>query len=223
MNIQKLKESGLNIFSSTEIKKLPNEILENFNAQKISFSNDDTLCVVGSGGRELWQKLIHPLDEMKDPFDRYTITQLKKLDPTGKIIFPHPSWNIPLQKICRILHISKQSPIGIDIHREFGLWFSIRGVFITTKKGITQGNDDFLSPCETCETKNCISACPANAIPLSNNSNNQELCNTYQLIENSNCENLCLARRACPFQNIHQYTPEQTSYHIRSRNLIHHK
>ena len=119
MNIKKLKKSGLNIFASIEIEKLPRDILDIFHTQNIKYSKDDTLCLVGSGGQKLWEKLNHPLNENQHPIDKYTIEQMKVFDPNIQIIFPHPTFNIPLQKISRFLNISRQSLIGIDIHRQF--------------------------------------------------------------------------------------------------------
>jgi len=222
LNIKKLAESGLNIFAAIEIEKLPIKILDIFNAQNIKYTSDDILCIVGSGGQNFWEKLNHPLDETKHPIDKYTFEQIKKLDPNCKIIFPNQTLNIPLQRISRFLNISRPTILGIDIHKEFGLWFSFRGVFLTTKKISTNENEEFNSPCETCKTKDCISTCPANAI--SNSTLFKiDLCMDHQNLNNSSCENHCLARLACPYQNIHQYKPEQTLYHIKSRKLIYHK
>ena len=220
MNITLLKNIGLNIVASIEMTKLPADILNVFDTQNIPYSDQDILYIVGHGGRDLWENLTHPLDNNLHHFDNFTIEQMKTLDPHQQVIFPHPTWNIPLQKIGRLLNISKQSLLGIDINKEFGLWFAYRGVFLSKIKIKTEQYEDFNLPCEACVTKPCISACPASAVTLNGNSFKSKDCIDHQLKDNSNCEDRCLARLACPFQNKHQYKQEQIVYHIKSRTHL---
>ena len=57
MNTHHLKRFGLNIFAAVEVKKLPTDILDMFSKQNIPFTEQDTLCIIGNGGGDLWEQL----------------------------------------------------------------------------------------------------------------------------------------------------------------------
>ncbi|MDD4976305.1 MAG: hypothetical protein PHY93_18245 [Bacteriovorax sp.] len=214
MKTENLLNSGLNIFAAVEVSKLPKDILEIFTAQKIPYADNDTLCLIGHGGRDLWDHLTHPLNEKIHPIDNYSIKAMQKLGANIQILFPHQEWNIPLQRIGRFLNISRQSLLGIDINKDFGLWFAFRGAFLTREKIKEFKYESFISPCESCETKDCISACPAAAIALSGESLKLGSCANHRTLKDSSCADRCLARLACPYQREHQYKLEQIQYHM---------
>jgi epoxyqueuosine reductase len=214
LNTEILKKLGLNIFASVEVSQLPNDILEILTAQNIPYEAEDTLCIIGNGGRDLWEHLTHPLNEMLHPIDNFSIETMKKLEDNIQIIFPHPQWNIPLQRIARFLNISRPSLLGLDINKDFGLWFAFRGAFLTKIKIGEMKYENFNSPCETCETKPCISACPSKAIATKGESFKLNLCADHRLKIASSCADRCLARIACPYQEQHQYKIQQIQYHM---------
>lgn len=184
MNPDHLPHLGLNIFATTEVSKLPQDILDILTSQNIPFSDDDTLGIIGHGGKALWEHLPHPLNRALDPIDNFSINEMKKLEDNIQILFPHPQWTIPLQRIGRFLNISRPSLLGLDIHKDFGLWFAFRGAFLTKNKIRTPLPESFNSPCEACQTTPCLNGEPANT-----------------------------ARLLCPYQKEHQYRPEQIQYH----------
>ena len=217
----KLKKIGLNIIASTEIINLPKEILDILQEQNIPFTSDDTLCIVANGGKELWNHLPHPLDESINPIDQFSIQQMKILDPDMRIIFPHNEWNIPLQRIGRFLNISRPSLLGIDINQDYGLWFAFRGAFLTKNNLINKNHNTFVSACETCIDKPCVSSCPASAIIPEKNSFKLNICADYRLKPISSCADRCLARLACPYHNEHQYNLLQIKYHMTRKIHLH--
>lgn len=188
MNTDILENLGLNIFAAVQTSKLPNDILDFFIDQNIPFDQWDTLCMIGHGGTKLWNHLPHPLVKEKDPIDHFCIEQMKKLDEQALILFPNSDLNIPLQRIGRFLNIGRPTPMGIDIHKDFGLWFAYRGVFLTRLKIDKSIPEDFISPCEGCETKACLNA---SALGV----------------------DVYLGRNACPFKTEHRYGAEQLEYH----------
>ncbi|MBC7537965.1 MAG: hypothetical protein H7281_04040 [Bacteriovorax sp.] len=214
MKIEILKHSGLNIFAAVEVSKLPVDILDILKAQNIPHEAQDTLCIIGSGGRDLWKHLTHPLNEILHPIDNFSIETMKKLEDNIQILFPHPQWNIPLQRIGRFLNISRASLLGLDINKDYGPWFAFRGAFLTKTKIGEMKYENFNSPCETCETKPCISACPTNAVAKIGESFKLNLCADHRLKLASSCADRCLARLACPYQDQHKYKLEQIQYHM---------
>lgn len=223
--INKLASLGLNLFSCVKVDLLPKDILTLFDLQKISYDKNDTLCVLAHGGKTLWKNLPHPLIEENHPIDRFSIEQMKLfaknyLEDDIQILFPHSEYTIPLQRLGRFMNLSRSSLLGLDINKEYGVWFAFRGAFLTSVKIPEQKMKDFSSPCESCPDQPCINACPATAV-LKNAQFNISQCATYRLSDNSKCKNSCLSRLSCPYKSEHQYESEQIHYHMsRTQHLL---
>ncbi|MDO9181179.1 MAG: hypothetical protein Q7U04_02165 [Bacteriovorax sp.] len=213
MKTKFLKKIGMNIFTSIKVSNLSQEILDIFKAQKIPYSLEDTLCILANGGKKFWEQLPHPLDKAMNPIDQFSLKQIVKIDRNAQILFPHSKWNIPLQKIGRLLNISRPSLLGIDINQNFGLWFAFRGAYFTKEIIDETKYQSFESPCNSCLEKPCQKACPASAISTCAESFILRRCLEYQTLTQSSCSDRCLARLSCPYQNQHQYTIEQIRYH----------
>lgn len=187
--IQALNDSGLNIFASASVADLPSDLFNFTDEQKTK-----TLCLIGNGGKSLWEKLPHPLDVKTHPIDHYTKIQMinvaKSIESEIEILFPNDSYTLPLQKLGRTLNLCTQSPIGLDIHPFFGLWFAFRGVFLVSNMH-SPTLDKSVMPCDSCVDKPCLQI-----------------------------SNIALARTKCPIGNDHQYIEEQIKYHQSALDLI---
>lgn len=182
---------GLNIFLSIKVSELPQDFFPFTPEQK-----NKTLCLVGHGGKSLWEELTPPLDVQFHPFDRYTIYQMQLfaknfLNDDCEILFPNDSYTLPLQKLGRFLNLCTQSPIGLDISHEFGLWFSFRGVFLTSKNILTENPQTPPSICDHCTTRPCLKI-----------------------------SDIALARLSCPIKKEHQYSKEQLEFHHNALSII---
>lgn len=180
----KWSDLGLNIFLSVKVSEIPDDFFPFTPEQK-----NKTLCLLGHGGKSLWKKLPRPLDINQHPFDQYTINQINFftksfLQGDCEILFPNPSYELPLQKIGRLLNLCSQSPIGLDICEEFGLWFAFRGVFLTSQNVITKKISAPPSLCTSCKDRPCLTKTDFN-----------------------------LARLSCPIKREHQYSKEQIDFH----------
>jgi hypothetical protein len=204
---QTLARHGLNIFAAARVHRLPLEILGD-----IPNHPDQTLCLVGNGGRALWEKLPRPVRAEDHPIDRYTLHHLAELgDSTMQIIYPDSKWLIPLQKLGRILNVARPSLLGLDINETFGPWFAYRAVFLTSQRIPETAHAEFTSPCESCADKPCLSACPSGAVgqPF-----DVKKCGDFRFSRNSPCADRCLARMRCPAEAEHRYSLEQIQYHM---------
>lgn len=187
--IESLKAIGLNIFLSTKISDMPENYFNFSNEQ-----NNKYLCLIGNGGGKLWKNI--PDLSIENPIDTFTIDQMNKfakqnLSDEIEIIFPNDKYILPLQKIARFLNFSNQSPIGIDISNEFGLWFAFRGAFLTSCHLLHHSFTPSPSPCETCLEKPCLR-------------------------EKSSFN----ARLMCPYKSEYQYSIEQLTYHQNIKNNL---
>lgn len=213
------RDSGINIFGATLVKDLDGPLIEIIEKHIVKTANDDVICLIASGGRELWKHLKHPLEISQNPIEKYSIELIKNFDPNAVILFPNEDFHFPLQKLGRLLNLSTPSPLGLDLNVEYGIWFAFRGAFITKKKVDLTTPLNAISPCENCSEKPCIKNCPAKATK-SNTAFNVNKCNDYRVSAESICADKCLARLSCPYKIEHQYSAEQTKYHMNSSSEL---
>ena len=187
--IHLLKESGLNIFLSEKVSSLPENIFNFSKEQK-----NKMLCLIGHGGKKLWENI--PDHNIENPIDNFSLKKMHEfasvsLDGDIEILFPDDRFILPLQKLSRVFNFSTQSPLGMDISRDYGLWFAVRGVFLTKAKIPLLSAPLQGFPCDDCHTKPCLKAATIDE-----------------------------GRLVCPIKIEHQYSPEQLKYHHKAlKNL----
>lgn len=213
------RDSGINLFASAKVQNIDPIFHQFLNSQKIKINPDDVICLIASGGRELWKHLNHPLEIANNPIEKYSIELINKFDPNAVILFPNDQFHFPLQKLGRALNLSTASPLGLDLNADYGAWFAFRGAFLTNKKVDLSMPPAALSPCESCSEKPCIKTCPAEAIKH-NSPFNVNKCSEYRFIKKSMCGDVCLARLSCPYKKEHQYSEEQINYHMSSNPAL---
>ncbi|MEM7068120.1 MAG: ferredoxin [Pseudomonadota bacterium] len=185
--------------------------------------------LIGSHGQELWEHFSGSSefsDEFENPLDRWTIRVLGDLTvELGCEVF-HPSlkpyW--PFQRIAESVTKAQQSPLGIFIHPEFGLWHGLRGLLVFSPnhefsnhvKSMSAPVQEPIHPCDVCEGKPCLTACPAAA--FKNDTLDVASCFSHLDSNNSpDCMSLgCQARDACPVGQEFRYTTEQIQFHMKS-------
>ena len=183
-------DPGLNIFLSVRVCDLPPDLFLFTPDQK-----NKTLCLVASGGKFLWDNLAHPIKLENNPFDQYSINKIETfakdyLNNDYEILYPNDNYTLPLQKIGRFLNLCSQSPIGLDISEEFGLWFAFRGVFLTSENISPRKIKFAPSVCNSCVERPCL-----------------------QFLD------LGMARLNCPVKIEHQYNIEQIIFHKNALSL----
>lgn len=178
---------GLNIFLSVKVSEIPQELYSFTPEQK-----KKNLCLIGHGGKYLWEQMRPTFDSNQHPFDQYTINQIQLFTKDSikgdcEILFPNNAYRLPLQKIGRFLNFCTQSPIGLDISEEFGLWFAFRGVFLTSENITTAKLSAAPEICINCLDRPCLKSA-----------------------------SIDLARLSCPIKTEHQYSKDQREYHNNS-------
>jgi len=212
------KELGLNLFLSSSLDKIraDQNLSPHFNHP--TFSAYKNLVLIGSGGSYFYdhftKKFGDSLNKATHPFDTYSIKCIRDVDPDALILYPNHEYLPPLQKLGRFFHLSHPSPLGIDISNEFGLWFSYRGLFLTNQDVLEYRFEKKSSPCESCESLDCVKACPALAVSSKLDFKLND-CFTYRLSAHSTCESNCLSRLACPYKKEWQYSLSQINYHMK--------
>jgi ferredoxin len=154
-----------------------------------------------------------------DVLDRWTHRVLKSVaEDVGALpLFPFdgPPW-WPFQKWALKAEALFPSPIGILIHPEWGLWHSWRGALAFQEPLEAPVATAGVSPCEGCDAKPCLTACPAYAITAAGYDATKCL-GFLDAIEDESCMAVgCMARHACPVGIEYRYRSERVIFHMNS-------
>ena len=126
-----------------------------------------TVILVGNVGSELWDMSGAEIAALRDPdpLDRWTRRIIEPIASSvdGLALFPFagpPYW--PFQRWAQRAEGVRSSPIGIQIHPEFGLWHAYRAAILLRGR-ITLPRPEQAHPCDTCVDRPCLTHCPVNA------------------------------------------------------------
>ena len=184
----------------------------------------DARCValLGMVGSAQWPGFVKSAeahDGGADPLDRWSQRIVGALaDELGaQALYPFggpPHW--PFQRWAQRAEPMHVSPLGLLIHPTYGLWRGYRGALAFAEPSEIAPRDEAASPCETCATRPCLSACPVNAFTAAGY--DVAACATHLHREAGRpcLEGSCLARRACPVGAEYAHTPAEASFHTRA-------
>lgn len=178
--------------------------------------------MIGNAGSAMWPVFAAALARQPvlrssaHPLDDWTRSVLGPLARELNAEFSHPSdgppWQ-PFQRWARDCGTLFQSPLGLNIHPEYGLWSALRGALILDTE-IAGAVSSASHPCDQCETRPCLAACPVNAFRPDGyfaEDCRQELTGT----DRAGCmHGACAARRACPVGADWGYEPDHAAFHM---------
>lgn len=182
-------------------------------------SDAQALMLVGPMGGDIWWSGLKANPEWQDgqpdPVDRWsrrTLTAIATL-VGGTALFPSdgPPYP-PFLHWARATGQMWQSPVGMLVHAQAGLWVSFRGAlalpFALPLPAAT-------NPCNTCHAQPCRTACPVNA--LGAGVYDTHACHGFlDSPAGRDCLSRgCAARRACPAGESHARLDDQSAYHMR--------
>lgn len=214
-----LVKKGLNLHYVFELDQLPASILLVLKEQHTDLSQFKQLILIAHCGPKLWHCLKENsllLQQSSNPIDDFTTGSInswfKQHHPAlrKKVIYPSTQL-IPLQELGQLAHWHYPSPFLVGINNLHGTWFAYRAAILCNSDFINPTPIKSHSPCNTCQSKVCITQCPAQAI--SEEAFDMNACLHYRKQENSLCQHTCLARTACPVGKDHQYSDQQMQYH----------
>jgi hypothetical protein len=153
--------------------------------------------------------LCHPLDR----WSRRVIGALAR-DFVAQDFYPSDTPVLPFQQLAMQCEPVHPSPIGLLIHRRWGLWHAYRGGLLFPRRLALPERQSALSPCQSCEAKPCLSGCPVGAFESGHY--NLEACLQHVDSEAGfDCrERGCRARRACPVGAQGAYALPQMRFHM---------
>ncbi len=181
------------------------------------------LVLIGPQGGAGWWVRVTASPEWRDgapdPLDRWSKRVLGDLAGRfgGRAMFPSdgPPWP-PFFRWALASGAIWQSPVGMLVHADAGLWVSFRGALALPFDMLLP---TATNPCATCADRPCISACPVNA--LSPTAYDVPACHDFLATDGGrDCMTAgCLARRACPLSQSHARLPQQSAYHMSQFHL----
>jgi epoxyqueuosine reductase len=177
-----------------------------------------TILLLGPDEPAFWphfQTSPESQDGQPDPLDRWSRRVIGRIacGQGAKAYFPFggPPYRPFIAWALRSGRVH-QSPVSLLIHPDTGLFFSLRGA-IAIPDDIPQ--DAGASPCSTCTTKPCLTACPVQA--LTAQGYDVPACHSFlDMVAGSDCMGQgCAVRRACPVARDRRL-PVQSAFHMKA-------
>ncbi len=178
------------------------------------------LILAGNAGPGMWRSCARApefSDARPDALDRWSARVLSRLaEELGAIaLFPFggPPY-LPFVAWAKRVEPVAESPLGILIHPDYGLWHAYRGALAFAERIDLPPRDGRARPCDTCLDKPCLSACPAGA--FSGAGYDVPACVKHiSTPDGADCMDLgCRARRACPVGRGHGHEKAQARFHM---------
>jgi hypothetical protein len=178
-----------------------------------------SVVMVGHFGSSIWPRFVdwrrsHP--EVGDPLDTWSKEILRGIAANfgAAAVFPSDRPYLPFQQWAKRAEGLSASPLGLLIHPEFGLWQAFRGALLFRHAMEFPSPDIVEHPCDICQEKPCLSACPVDA--FDGKSFAVDRCRDYLATDaGGTCmDGGCLARLACPVARNHAYLPGQQRFHM---------
>ena len=187
-----------------------------------------TIAIVGNAGPAMWHAFTAARDagdlstQAPNPLDRWTRAVLDPIaaDLGAEVFYPFggPPWH-PFQRWAKATGSLFQSPIGMLIQPQHGLWIALRAALAFAEDLEVRANTTQTSPCDTCDDRPCVTTCPVGAFlgsttsaPSYDVTRSRDHLDT---VSGGDCRGLgCRARRACPVAPQAAWPSDQTAFHM---------
>lgn len=176
------------------------------------------VILIGNAGPDMWRRFVRERDPSREAMDNWTRDAVgalaRDLDATAYYPFDTPP--LPFLTWARRARAGHVSPLGLNIHSQYGLWHAFRAALAFPVAFDLPQASAGAHPCETCTEKPCLSACPVSA--FTGSSYDVTACARHVAsAAGEDCRmNGCLARRACPVGRAYTYSPAQSQFHMRA-------
>ncbi|MEM7251247.1 MAG: hypothetical protein AAF493_07490 [Pseudomonadota bacterium] len=188
----------------------------------IGSADPKSLVLLGNGGSSLWKTFSAWRETFTDPdpldaWSHEVVTELAA-GLGGFALFPFggPPF-LPFLRWATRAETLYQSPIGLMLHPQFGLWHAYRGAIALPYRVTFDAPDaQASSPCNNCPDQPCLTTCPVNA--MHDGRYDVPTCVGHLGGDPASAcmEGGCLARRACPVGAHYTYEPEHAAFHMRA-------
>ncbi len=124
------------------------------------------IVLLGNAGSDLWPAFAAGRRDEAHPLDQWTRRTVEPVAARLGALAVYPSdrpWH-PFQQWAMRAEPVAQSPIGLLIHPDYGLWHAYRAALLLDEAPADlPPRADRPVPCDACLGRPCLSACPAGA------------------------------------------------------------
>ncbi|HLU40332.1 MAG TPA: hypothetical protein VK081_13185 [Planctomycetota bacterium] len=185
-----------------------------------------TILVVGSGGRDFWQKMLSDLGEpVRDPQASYRpiedrcarssrelVEWLAEAGVVARAVCAQRTPSLNFAQLAEMAGLGVVSPVSEWlIHPQYGPWVSVRYALLLEGMpfgtAFTRSLAGEYQPCAGCDQP-CVRACPAHV--CSGGSIERGRCATWR--HDGGCESGCEMKRACPRGADHRFDAEEERF-----------
>ena len=178
-----------------------------------------TVIVIGNISGHMWPAFRAAETPGPHPLDRWTRSVLEPIATEMGATYVHPSDEPfqPFQRWARRSDDVWQSPIGLLIHPDHGLWHAYRGalLFAHDVAGLPKVGGRS-SPCLSCVDQPCLSTCPVDAFTPAGYDSASCAAHVRSTSEPDCLADGCAARRACPVGVGRHYGRDQMHFHMQA-------
>lgn len=177
------------------------------------------VVLVGNTGDGLWPVFAtspEARDGAPHPLDRWSRRVIDGIAAGcgGTACYPNdgPPW-LPFVAWAKRAGPVTESPIGILVHPDYGLWHSYRGALLLADPIELPPPDRRPPPCASCPHQPCRTACPVGAF----HADGYDVAACVDFLagaDGDRCGGGCLARRACPVGQQFNYPRRQQTLHL---------
>jgi ferredoxin len=176
------------------------------------------VILIGNVGLDMFKRFAMERNERIDSMDEWTKAVVDPLATTfdAKAVYPFDVPHQPFLTWARLAGAGHVSPLGLNIHNKYGLWHAYRAALLFPVEFDMPRNSAGAHPCESCQDKPCLTACPVNA--FDGTRYDVKICGQHVLSnEGAECTSGgCKARLACPVGKEYHYHPRQIQFHMRA-------
>ena len=174
------------------------------------------VILIGNAGPSMFRRFAR--ERSGRSLDEWTQAAVGALaaDLDAAAVFPFDMPYPPFLSWARRGGAGHVSPLGLNIHPTFGLWHAYRAALLFPVAFDLPKPSAGAHPCEACDDKPCLSACPVSA--FSGTDYDVTACASHLATPpgGSCMSGGCLARRACPVGQAFAYEPDQARFHMRA-------
>lgn len=176
------------------------------------------VILIGNVGPQMFRRFGRARDHRLASLDEWTrdVVSVLAEDLEATAVYPFDSPARPFLSWARRGGAGHTSPLGLNIHRTFGLWHAYRAALLFRVAFDIPHPSKGAHPCESCAEKPCLYACPVSA--FDGKTYEVKTCGQHVLspLGQACMEQGCLARRACPVGQDFTYETPQLQFHMRA-------
>ena len=223
--LRSLEQNGLNQWGVVSAERYDRTAPEALKTETL-FPGTQSILVIGSGGRELWDCFVAELhrrptclSDEPHPIDAYVLRAVASASGALEGVNHRWFWasqtasiHLDFRSLAVAAGLGAPSRLGLVLNSKVGPWMAMRAaVFLPLHLA---ENDPAPELCSECDAP-CVEACPGAAFP----EGQWDAGSCVQFHKASDvCSNRCVSRRACPVGAEFMYSELQEFYHSNRRD-----